>query len=61
MKNTKEDSEKCKTIIYIDEAIVFTSAAYTWKHPARKDFYVKTGSSTQVKGSIRNISITAYE
>ena len=50
-------------MIFIDGAIVFTSDAYTWEHPAhwKTEFEVETGSERQVKGSIRNISITAYE
>ena len=40
-KNIKEDSGKCKTIIYIDGVIVFTSDAYTWKHPNNSMFNQK--------------------
>ena len=67
VKNIREDSEKCKTIIYIDGVIVFTSDAYTWQHPDNKktELNVETTSYTKLssnaKCSIQNISITAYE
>ena len=64
VKNSKEDSGKCKTIIYIDGANVFTSDDYTWKHPDNSitEFNVWAGDGyTNGKFSIRNISITAYE
>ena len=51
-------------MIFIDGAIVFTFDAYTWEHPAhwKTEFEVRTGGSLhEVKSSIRNISITAYE
>ena len=62
IKNTKEDEGKCKTIIQIDGAIVFTSDVYTWKHP-EMEFEVRTGSDYNLglKGAIRNISIKAYQ
>ena len=55
VKNIKEGPHKCKTVIYIDGVIVFTSDAYTWKHPdnSRKEFGVYTGNAKkQEQGSI---------
>ena len=50
-------------MIYVDGVTVFTSDAYKWKHPNKSitEFEVITGSPKKYKGSIRNISITAYE
>ena len=68
IKNTIEESGKCKTVILIDGSIIFTSDAYTWKHPvhpmnSRKECEVNVGPyyGTKPKFAIRNISIKAYE
>ena len=67
IKNSKEDEGKCKTIIQIDGAIVFTSNVYTWEHPhsdsvMETEFEVATAypNCNDLKGAIRNISIKAY-
>ena len=68
IKNMKEDEGKCKTVIQIDGAIVFTSDVYTWKQPVDSDyvteteFEVSTGYwNREPEGAIRNISIKAYQ
>ena len=76
VKNTKEDSGKCKIIIEIDGSIVATSEGYTWD-PC--DFWKNSPKTEQLegfeigttrwyqriagsaRGSIRNISIKVYE
>ena len=65
IKNTEEQSGKCKTVIQIDGSIIFTSGDYTREPPnsRRKEFEVDVGtlSSAKPKYAIRNISIKAYE
>ena len=65
IKNTSQDTGKCKTIINIDNQNVFTSAVYEWEHPNENEleFDVRTGSFFQkdLKGAIRNITITSNE
>ena len=76
VKNTKEDSGKCKTIIEIDGAIVAISEAYTWdpcdfwknssQAEQRSGFEIGTADwnlriAGSARNSIRNISIKVYE
>ena len=66
MKNTKEESGKCKTTIQIDGEQVFISGSYEWKHPnsERTELVVNAGRSWGNKGlkaSIKNVKITSYE
>ena len=64
IKNTRQDTRKCKTIINIDDQNIFTSPAYEWKHPYEDltEFDVFTGDyCDDVKGAVRNISITSFE
>ena len=64
IKNAKDDSGRCKTIIVIDGDIIFTSPVYTWEYPesACKEFEIETGDDNEtVKGAIRNIEITTFE
>ena len=64
VKNTRQDTGKYKTIIKIDDQNVFTSPAYEWKHPDEDEteFDVSTGiGCSDLKGAVRNISITCFE
>ena len=67
MKNTKQESGKCKTTIQIDGEQIFISDAYEWKHPnsGKTEFKVYAGSDywndRGLKASIKNITITSYE
>ena len=66
VKNTKEESGKCRTIILIDGDQVYTSDAYEWKHPdsSQTEFKVYAGHSwynREVKALVKNIIITSYE
>ena len=66
VKNTKEESGKCKTTIQIDGEQVFISNNYEWKHPNsnKTEFGVSAGSDYNdrgLKASIKNVKITSYE
>ena len=64
MKNTTDETGKCKTTIEIDESIVFISDEYTWKHPESfgEDFEVRIGSENgQAKAIVKNIEIISFE
>ena len=64
IKNTRQDTRKCKTIINIDDQNIFTSPAYEWKHPDEDEteFDINTGEAYgDLKGAVRNITITSFE
>ena len=64
VKNTRQDTGKCKTIIKIDDQDVFTSPAYEWEHPDedKTEFDIYTGDRRiDLKGAVRNITITCFE
>ena len=70
VKNTRQDTGKCKTIINIDDQNIFSSPAYEWKHPNedKTEFDIYTGSRVfnpdsgrDPEKAIRNISITSFE
>ena len=70
VKNTRQDTGLCKTIVQIDNETVFTSPAYEWKHPAvnKTEFRVSTSNlrndfqdESPPKGAIRSIAITSFE
>ena len=67
MKNTQEESGKCKVIIQIDGEQVFISDSYEWKYPNtdRTEFGFSTGGnffdSKKLKGSIKNVQIIVYD
>ena len=70
MKNAKEESGKCKTIIQIDGEQVFVSDAYNWKFPnintfGVTEFGVAAGSSCynnkKLKAFIKNVKISSHE
>ena len=64
VKNTRQDTGICKTIIKIDDQNVFTSTAYEWAHPDEDEteFEIHTGCTVYTpEGAIRNISITSFE
>ena len=64
VKNTRQDTGKCKTIIKIDDQNIFSSPAYEWEHPDEDEteFDVFTGHGrSDLKGAVRNITITSFE
>ena len=69
VKNTRQDTGLCKTIVQIDNETVFTSPAYEWKHPAvnKTEFRVSTSNlrndfeDEPPEGAIRSIAITSFE
>ena len=66
VKNTKEESRKCKTIIQIDGEQVFISDDYQWEHLDNPwtEFEVYAGCdyfNKGLKASIKNITIISYE
>ena len=64
VKNTTDESGKCKTTIEIDESIVFISDEYTWMLPDNfgEDFEVRIGSENgQAKATVKNIEIISFE
>ena len=65
IKNTKEESGKCKTIIQIDGEQVFISPAYEWEHPESNgtEWVVDAGwvFNEKLKASIKNVKITSNE
>ena len=65
VKNTRQDTGECKTIIKIDDQNIFSSPAYEWEHPDedRTEFDVETGDllGFTPESAVRNISITSFE
>ena len=64
VKNTTDESGKCKTTIEIDDSIVFISDEYTWMLPDNfgEDFEVRIGSqSGHAKATVKNIEIFSFE
>ena len=64
IKNSVEGSGTCRTIIAIDNAIVYFSEPYKWEHPSADEmnFKIEIGDNDElVKGEIRNIKIICFE
>ena len=64
IKNSDDGSGTCRTIIAIDNAIVYFSEPYKWEHPSADEmnFKIEIGDNDElVKGEIRNIKIICFE